>query len=199
VTKVTARCSNISWGDGSPVEFMADSPDLLLFDPIALDFLRERLATLPQLSHEALRVSVIALCQEMGDIAHYQIDNFSPGLFQLQVGDIRKFGSEEEEMNDEEWERWQAEENEPDPGPPRYVGVDSGTILLADISHLRQLTELLTPEEYDRASVVRHINKALGGPYYGMIIANANLGFEFDGDGTYTLRTGAVKPVNTSS
>jgi hypothetical protein len=189
---------NISWGDGSPVQFRADSPDFLLFDPITLDFLRERLAGLTPLSHDDLRNFLVELCKEMGDIGHYQIENFSPGHYQLDLRDIRKFGSEEEDMSDEEWEEWQSEENSEE-GPPdiRYVGVDSAAIFIADISHLKQLIQVLTPEEYDRAlaedSVFAEINQSIGGPYYAL--ATPGPGIEFDGDGTYTIRKGAIQRV----
>jgi hypothetical protein len=195
---------NISWGNGSPVEFWADSPDLLLFDPITLDFLSERLASLTPHSHEELRTSLIELCEEMGDIAYYQIEDFSPGLYRLELKDIRKFGSEEEDMTDEEWEKWQSENpDRPEEGPPdiRYVGVDSAAILIADISHLTQLIQLLTPEKYDLAmaedSVFPAINEALGGPYYAL--ATPGPGTEFDGDGTYTIRKGGIKPASDDS
>ncbi len=149
------------------------------------------------MSQEALRDSLKELCQEMGDIAYYQIEDFSPGLYRLEVRDICKFGSEEEDMSDEEWQEWQSEEDEPDPGPPRYVGVDSAAIVLADISHLRQLTRVLNSEQYDNAmrddSVFPETNKALGGPYYALLMPGP--GTEFDGDGTYTIRKGAIKRV----
>jgi hypothetical protein len=185
---------NVSWGDGSPIEFWADSPDLLCFDPMALDFLAEQLGSMPPLSQDALRDRLIELCQNASDMAYYQIEDFSPGLFRLDLHDICKFGSEEEDMSDEEWERSQSDQDEV---PPQYFAVDSAAILIADISHLKQLTQVLTPEQYDLAmaedTVLPEINEALGGPYYALAMPCSEL--EFDGDGTYMIRKGAIQCV----
>src|SRR5262249_14778809 len=185
---------NVSWGDGSPLEFQADSPDLLCFDPMALDFLAEQLGSMPPLPQDALRDRLIQLCQNASDMAYYQIENFRPGLFRLDLRDICKFGSEEEDMSDEEWERSQSDEDEV---PPQYFAVDSAAILIADISHLKQLTQLLTPEQYDLAlgddTIFPEINRALGGPFYALAMPCS--GSEFDGDATYTICKGTITRV----
>ncbi|MEX0611512.1 MAG: hypothetical protein WD229_05290 [Pirellulales bacterium] len=78
-----------------------------------------------------------------------------------------------------------------------FVSVDTAAIVFVDISHLADVLELLTWEQYDLGlqddRVFRRIADALGAPCFALILA-AGPPYEFDGDGTYTLKPGAVRP-----
>ena len=57
---------------------------------------------------------------------------------------------------------------------------------------------LLTWEQYDLGlqddAVFVNIIAALGGPYFAVIHGGCAPGMEFDGDGTYTIPPGCVRP-----
>lgn len=186
---------NISWGDGSPVEFLADSPHLVVFDPLALDCLRQHLLEMREQPPRETLLELLDKIELYSPFAYFHIPDFSPGLYQLQVSDICKFGSEKD-LPDEEWERLGSDPDDIDPDGLRWFGVDSGTIVIVDFDHLRKLTELLTWQQASEGdnSVFLGIANALGGPYFALIMSPGEP-FEFDGDGTYTLQKGAFKPI----
>jgi hypothetical protein len=183
---------NISWGDGSAVEILADSPDLVIFDPLAIDDLHAHL-------REAVLGSsprnILSELRNDCEVAHYEISDFAPGLYQLQMKDIRKFDSEESE-DDERWAPGEWDE-EIDPDTVRWFGTDSAAIVVVAFSHLKQFADVFSWEKYDRAcrgeeQIIAAITETLGGPYFAIIMSPGEP-YEFDGDGTYTLQAGAAK------
>ena len=79
----------------------------------------------------------------------------------------------------------------------RMVADACGTLILADTAHLPRLLTLLTWEQYNRSlrddAVLPGIAEWLGGPYFAVLISDARLGMEFDGDGTYTIPESSVR------
>jgi hypothetical protein len=129
-------------------------------------------------------------------IACYTIPEFQPGLFTLDPHDIKKFGDEEEDYDYGEAEEQDTEVGDKFSSYP-WVGVDSGTLIVADVAHVRELAKLLTWEQYDLAlqneEVFGQIIDALGGPFFALMHGSCLPGMEFDGDGTYTIPVGCVR------
>jgi hypothetical protein len=130
-------------------------------------------------------------------LACFTIPGFRPGLYTLDPHDIKKFGDEEEEFDyvDDDVER------EP-PGIASsypFAAVDSGALIVADVEQLPKLAGSLTREQYDLGlqddAVFGKIVEALGGPYFAVIHGGRMPGMEFDGDGTYTIPMGCVRPL----
>jgi hypothetical protein len=183
--------------DGSPVYFRMDSPLLLRFDPVALDMIRDRLASFStddpvEASRVPEQVNV-----KYSAMSCYQIGDFQPGVYTLSPQDIQKFGDEDEDLDYNEAEEDEKVSPDLQVHYP-FVGVDSGALIIADFAHVSQLVNLLTWEQYDLGlqdeSVFGKITDALGGPYFALIIGGIMPGMEFDGDGTYTIKAGAVRP-----
>jgi hypothetical protein len=181
--------TNVSY-DGSPVQFRMDSPLLACFDPLALDMLAD-----------ILRPGVPSGIVELLDranashpaVACFTLPGFRPGLYTLDPYDIKKFGDEDDDYDYSEGEQ---EAGEKAPEYP-WVGVDSGTLIFADVAHLPKLVTLLTWEQYDRSlgndAILPAIVERLGGPCFAVVVSDARLGMQFDGDGTYTIQAGSVR------
>ena len=123
---------------------------------------------------------------------------FGAGFYTLDPRDIKKFGDEDENLDYSEGEQ-EADDEAPD---YLFVGVDSGTLIIADLAHLPKLVTLLTWEQYDRSlrdeTVFPSIIERLGGPYFAVILSDSRLGMQFDGDGTYTILAERVRWVRTN-
>jgi hypothetical protein len=185
--------TNVSF-DGSPVQFRMDQPLLACFDPLALDMLRDLLPAGAAIDIDGLLERASANCPAM---ACYTVPNFRPGLFTLDPHDIKKFGDEEQDFDYGEGDETEGEPAGKAPSFP-FAAVDSGALILADVSQLPKLVNLLTWEQYDLGlrddAVFAEIVEALGGPYFAVINGGVMPGMEFDGDGTYTIPVGCVRP-----
>jgi hypothetical protein len=190
------RQPNISF-DGSPVQFRLDSPLLVCLDPFLTNFVREEMSALPPETRADIRTVLLRMNGSLSVMSCYQIPDFRPGLYTLDPREIRKFGYDDEDSSyDEEGK----EENDPtiDPMNYQFVGTDTAAIVIADFAHLFELVEQLTWERYDLSlrgdvAVFEEISNSLGGPYFAVISGVSLPGMEFDGDGTYTLRAGAIR------
>jgi hypothetical protein len=184
--------TNVSW-DGSPVQFRMDSPLLACFDPLALGMLDEILPPGTPMDVPGLLERANA---NNASLACFTIPDFRPGLYRLDPRDIKKFGDEDDGYDYSEGEQ------ETDDEAPDYLfaGVDSGTLIFADVAHLQKLVTLLTWEQYDRSlrddTVFPGVIDGLGGPYFAVIVSDARLGMEFDGDGTYTIPVECLRRVS---
>jgi hypothetical protein len=173
-----------------------DSPLLACFDPLALDMLHDLLPGSAPLDVAELLDRVNANYPAM---ACYTIPDFRPGLFTLDPHDIKKFGDEEENF---EYSDAQTEE-EPSGSSPSFLfsAIDSGSLIVADVGHLPQFVNLLTWEGYNLGLqddvVFAKIARALSGPYFAVISGGCMPGMEFDGDGTYFIPVGRVRPVRS--
>src|SRR5947209_4947703 len=96
----TASSRNISF-NGEAVEFLADSPLLAVMDPIMFDGVREGLKTLS--SDKPPLLEVLETQEDLldGALAYHEIADFSPGIYRLDPRDIRKFGSNEGNEDDD--------------------------------------------------------------------------------------------------
>jgi hypothetical protein len=189
-----AAVTNVSF-DGSPVQFRMDSPLLACFDPLALDMVGEMLS--PGAPME-VPVFLERANANNASLACFTIPDFQPGQYTLDPRDIKKFGDEDESFDYSEGET----ETETDDEAPDYLyaGVDSGTLIFADVAHLAKLATLLTWEQYDRSfgddTILPGIVERLGGPYFAVVVSDSRLGMEFDGDGTYTVSPGRLRRVS---
>ncbi|MCI0642690.1 MAG: hypothetical protein L0Y72_13060 [Gemmataceae bacterium] len=185
--------TNVSF-DGSPVQFRMDSPLLACFDPLALDMLHDLLPP-------GTRFDVAELLERANvnhpAIACYTIPDFRPGLFTLDPHDIKKFGDEEEDIDYSEGDQAEGEFAGKAPSYP-FAAVDSGALIVADVGQLPKIAHLMTWELYDLGlqddAVFVTIVEALGGPYFAVIHSGSMPGMEFDGDGTYSIPAGCVRP-----
>jgi hypothetical protein len=188
---MAAAVTNASF-DGSPVQFRMDSPLLACFDPLALDMLGD---LLPPGAPMDVPVFLERANANNASLACFTIPDFRPGLYTLDPHDIKKFGDEGEDLE------YSEDELEADDEAPDYLfaGVDSGTLIFADVAHLPKLVALFTWEQYDRSlgddTVFPGIIERLGGPYFAVIVSDARLGMQFDGDGTYTVPADRVRQV----
>lgn len=183
--------TNVSY-DGSPVQVRLTSPLLACFDPVALDMLGDILRAGTQLAIAELLERANA---NYPAVACFTIPDFRPGLYKIDPRDIKKFGDEDDGFDYDEGEQ------DADDRATEYLwaAVDSGTLMFADVGHLPKLVTLLTWEQYDRSlgddSILPAIAEQLGGPYFAVVVSDSELGTQFDGDGTYTIPIGSVKPV----
>jgi hypothetical protein len=192
---VSDELTNISF-DGSPVRIRLKSPLVALFDPLALDLIRE-------LTQPETPFSVVEFLSRANSrysaIACFEIADFRPGFYSLDPRDIKKFSDEDDDFDYESREL--PETNAPDTVSSfPFAAVDSGALVIADIAYIAVLAGVMTWEEYDRGledeSVFGSITNKLGGPYFALIQGGCDLGIDFDGDGTYTIPRGALKPAD---
>jgi hypothetical protein len=177
--------TNVSF-DGSPVRFWLDSPLLACFDPLALDGIR---ASLPADGGLLERVNV-----NYPAMSCYTIPDFRTGMYTLDPRDIQRFGDEEEDFDYTEGEPPEDEHADNASDFP-FAAVDSGALIVVDVSHLAALVNLMTWEQYDRGlqddAYYAEVIDALGGPYFALI--SSGPGMAFDGDGMYTIPITCVR------
>jgi len=174
--------ANISFG-GSEVEFVTDSPYVVLLSASVLDSLADELGPLCARRCPDLvgTLGEFINTTAYGQIGIYEIPAFLPGRYRLDVSFVQKVSSR----------------------PPGSFIVDGGALLVADASKISLLarrldwdtcSELLSGPA-DDTSVQREVVESMGGPYFAIVTADADLGLEFDGDGRYVLRPGALAAV----
>ena len=175
--------ANISFG-GSEVEFVTDSPYVVLLSPSVLDSLADELGALCARRCPDLKGVLGAFINTAayGQIGLYEIPAFLPGRYRLDVSFVQKVTSR----------------------PPGSFIADGGALLVADASKISLLARRLDWDTYnellagplDDSSVEREVVESMGGPYFAIVTADADLGLEFDGDGRYVLRPGALCHVD---
>ena len=171
-----------------------DSPLLACFDPLALDMIRDSLPA-------GIPLEIGGLLERMNvnypAMSCHTIPDFRPGMYTLDPRDIQKFGDEEQDFDYSDSEQAESEPTDKAPCFP-FAAVDSGSLIVADVAHLAKLVNLLSWEQYnlglqDDAAFVKIVD-AIGGPYFAVISSGCMPGMEFDGDGTYTIPAGCVRP-----
>ena len=171
--------ANISFG-GSEVEFVTDSPYVVLLSPSVLDSLADELGPLCARRCPDLKGALGEFINTTayGQIGIREICDFLPGRYRLDVSFVQKATSR----------------------PPGSFTVDGGALLVSDASKISLLARRLdwdTCNELlagaiDDSSVQREVVESMGGAYFAIVTADADLGLEFDGDGRYVLRPGAL-------
>jgi len=177
--------ANISLGGGE-VEFITDSPYVVLLSPSVLDFLADELGGLcarrcPDLKNT---LGEFINTTAYGQIGIYEIPAFIPGRYRLDVSFVRKTASR----------------------PPGSFLVEGGALLAADASKISLLARRLNWDTCgemlagpaDDNSVQKEVVESMGGPYFAIVTADADLGLEFDGDGRYVLSPEGLAPILSS-
>jgi hypothetical protein len=180
--------------DGTAVQFQMDSPLLVFFDPILLDGLRDLLPPGKPVDVARVLEHTNADCPAM---ARHTIPSFRCGRFTLDPRDIKKFGDEDEDLDYGEETPMLAEPDIEALSFP-WAGVDSGALLIVDAAHLAALVNLLSWHQYNSGledqTIFGRIADALGGAYFAVVLGACVPDMEFDGDGTYTIPVGSVRP-----
>jgi hypothetical protein len=171
--------ANISLGGGD-VEFITDSPYVVMLCPSVLDLLADELGPLcarrcPDLAGV---LGDFIHTTAYGRIAMYEIPAFIPGRYRLDISFLQKVASR----------------------PPGSFLVEGEALLVSDASKISLLArrldwdtcgELLASPP-DDSSVQREVVESMTGPFFAIATADADLGLEFDGPGRYVLRPGAL-------
>jgi hypothetical protein len=184
--------------DGTPVDILLDSPWLVCFDPLALDFIPTVIEELSAIGSIELSVFLDKMNANFSAMSCYLIPDFQEGWYAIDPKDINKFGDEDDDLDYEEGLENEGESIDPATGFP-WVGVDSGTLVFADYSYLPRLVKIFTWEKYDLAlqdeTVFDQIANALGGSHFAIIHGGCMPGMQFDGDGTYSIKANCVRRV----
>ena len=174
-----SEVANISLGGGE-VEFVTDSPYVVLLCPSVLDLLADDLGPLcarrcPDLTGV---LGEFINTTAYGRIGMYEIPMFLPGRYRLDISFVQKVTSR----------------------PPGSFTVEGEALLVADASKISLLArrldwdtcgELLA-SPLDDSTIQREVVESMGGAYFAIVTADADLGLEFDGSGRYVLRSGAL-------
>ena len=166
---------NVS-GSREPIQLQMSSPLLALIDPLVLDGISPELQKLSP-SEVAANPELVRALQGPMKVGLHRIEDFVSGAYRIANDDIEAVVS--------------------DQGDVGAFDIDSGTLILVDLSYLARLAQILTWEKYDLALQspadddscwLRFIDE-LGGPFFGILWGDIDTPFR--GDGTYRIRSGA--------
>ena len=167
--------------DGGPVRLDVQSGRLVLIDPLALDGLHDELTAVSAAPPSEQRTMLQALGAQGLRIGFEELSAFQPGVHQL---DLEAFES--------------VDARDSHPG---VFEIDSGTVVVIDLSALSAVARALKWDRYDELlqrpvgddSLLEEINADVGGARFAIISADA--GRPFSGDGAFRLLTGRVARV----
>ena len=167
--------------DRSPARFDLRSARLILIDPLALDGLSAELIDLSSLPAGDQSAKIQALGQRGLRIGLTEVEGFRPGTYEL---DVDSFESVDPVADD-----------------PGIFEVDSGAVVVVDLSALDVVARALTWDRYDDLlrgdvddfSALEAVNADAGGSWFAILSADADAGFR--GDGAYRLRAGLPRRV----
>lgn len=168
--------------DGAPVRFTLRSPRLLLIDPLALDGLRDQLRELDPSAPGEPEATIATLSDYGLRIGLHDLSDFEPGTFEI---DRHAFESVDEDTVD-----------------PRVFEIDSGTLVVIDLTALAAVAGALTWERYDAwlrspvgdDRVLEAIKADAGGTCFAILTSDADS--PFSGDGTFRLRPGSPRRID---
>lgn len=157
--------------EDEPAELQLNSSCVVLIDPLALDGLRDELMQIGEAPVEQQRGLLQKLWSALR-IGLHDVADFRPGLYRVARSDFEKTEDKDK---------------------PGVVEIDSGTVILADLSCLARLAQVLTWERYDEAlqapigdnSRLEAIRAEVGGPFFVWISGDAST--PFSGDGAFRL------------
>ena len=167
--------------DGGPVRLDLQSGRLVLIDPLALDGLHEELRAVSAALPSEQPTMLQALGAQGLRIGFEELSAFEPGVYQLDL---------------EAFESVDAQDSH-----PGVFEIDSGTVVVIDLSALLAVVSNLTWDRYDHLlqspigddSRLMAINDNVGGARFAIISADANR--PFSGDGAFRLLTDRVVRV----
>jgi hypothetical protein len=162
------------------IEFQMSSSLLVLIDPLVLDGLSVQLQRLLP-SELAAKPELIRTLPGPMKVGLHRVEDFVPGTYRIANNDV-------EVVN-------------PDQIDERAFDIDSGTLILADLSYLSRLAQILTWEKYDGAlqspagddSSWLRLTEEVGGPFFGILWGDVDTPFQ--GDGTYRIKSRAPRPL----
>jgi len=171
---------NVSFS-GRPARFDLQSNQIVLLDPIVLNGLASALVDIG-VAPVNQQPEMLQALAERGPLRTglHEVAGFRPGLYQV---DRHSF---------------QAAEGESDPGA---FDVDSGAVVLVDLSLLGPVAQVVTWDRYDELlraplddySLLDKINAELGRP--GFAVIGAEAASPFSGDGTFRLAADQPRPA----
>lgn len=171
---------NVNLGSNYSIAFRLSSPDLVVLDPLALDAMSNDLRAVgmdsPALRRERLRAARGPL-----EIGLFRVEPFVVGQYEIGLNDLEAVDGVTSEGHTFE--------------------IDTGTAVFVDVAYLAPVAAALTWDRYEQFlqsavgddSVWERIIQEVGGPYFGLLFANAD--YPFSGDGSYRLRPGFPKLV----
>ena len=167
--------------DGRPARLELQSPKLVLIDPIALDGLRDELGAVSGAAAPEQPAMLQALAVQGLRIGFEELAAFRPGVYELDIDSFEPVDA-----------------RSPDPG---VFQIDTGTVVVIDLSALFSVASTLTWDRYDEFlqspigddSRLMAINDDVGGPRFAIISADASR--PFSGDGAFRLLTDRVVRV----
>lgn len=178
---MTGRSTTNASLDGRPARLELQSHQLVLIDPLALDGLRDELGAVGNATSSEQPAMLRALAAQGLRIGLTELAEFQPGVYEL---DLDSFES--------------VDAHSPDPG---VFQIDSGTVVVIDLSALHPVASALTWDRYDQFlqspidddSRLVAINDEVGGPRFAIISGDASR--PFSGDGAFRLLTDHVARV----
>ncbi|MBT3199751.1 MAG: hypothetical protein HN350_07525 [Phycisphaerales bacterium] len=172
--------ANVSFG-GDEAEFITDSPYVVLLSPPVLDSLADELGPLCARRCPDLKwvLGDFINRRAYGQIAMYEIPDFIPGRYRLDISQVRKVASR----------------------PPGSFLVDGPAMLAVDASKISLISrrldwdtcQALLASRPDDSSIDREVVESMGGPFFAIVTADAELGLEFDGPGQYIMTPEALR------
>ena len=181
------RARNVSF-NGEPVEFLLAAPHVIVFDPLALDVLVDY----PREDSPSPDGPSRAHSQQLHETCFagfYKIASFRAGRYRFDLQGMER-GDDEPRTGVEALKQF---------------SIDSAAFIIADYSHLGDLTACFDWDKYDLAlqapvgddSIFLAVNESLGGEYYAVVVSpGVGRGSVFEGDGTYILRERAIQRVD---
>jgi hypothetical protein len=171
---------NVNLGRHHSVAFRLSSPDLLVLDPLALDAMSKDLRAIGEDS-PAMRRERLAVARGPLEIGLFRVEPFVVGQYEVGLNDLEAIDRATTEGH--------------------TIEIDTGAAVFVDVAYLAPVAAALTWDRYEQFlqsavgddSVWEGIIQEVGGPYFGLLIADAD--YPFNGDGSYRLRPGFPKFV----
>jgi len=180
---VTSQALNVAF-DHRPIVFRLSSPDLVILDPLALDAISEELQQIGSLSADLRRERLAGVVGTL-KIGLHCVALFVPGVYEIGLDDLELVPEAGAEVDTFE--------------------VDTGTAVFIDLAYLAPVAAALSWDRYDQAlqspvgddSAWLKFADEVGGPYFGVLFADAD--YPFSGDGAYRLRPGVPRCLRAES
>jgi hypothetical protein len=177
---LTVTSANINVDLHHSIAFRLSSPDLVVLDLLALDAMSKDLREIGKDS-PALRRERLAAARGPLEFGLFRIEPFVAGQYEIGLDDIEAIDGAATEGHTFE--------------------IDTGAAVFVDVAYLAPVAAALTWDRYDQFlqspvgddAVWEAIIQEVGGPYFGLLMADAD--YTFNGDGSYRLRPGFPKLV----